>query len=559
MRYTAYGKLDTQPIIDGDEAFVGVNAKLSRAKLPPGTLALAINKRLRSGTADTRPGTVMPVFANIIGFSGTQIKGAGVYSNPNGEESLLVAGPELVWRVRDGATPISVNVAGGIGSYAEFVQAFDKVLLFRGLDQVPLVWDGKNSDGFVSINKNPDNVSYTKPIPNAFTAASFANRLLVPFDKDKIAVSDILDYTIYDKDLAQFWANTGTSDSLVRIFPYSQGNVMVFKEQSILQYVNLQDPLTVQLQEIDRSLGLAARRSPVITGGSILFLSNPSGVRRIQQSQAGRLEVDPVPVSDAIEPIMRRINWKFAHKAVGAMLGDYYYLAVPLDRASFNNAILVLNTVTGQWESTPDQWPVNTMHIDQLHVTSYLGDQALYAVDAHVSAIYVLYVAGATSDQLRSGDYQIADLIETRGYGRTNEGETGWRRFKRAQVALATVNPSVTVTAITDGVNEEDLLTLAPLTYDRTRYFNVVEPSFDPALPGEFDDPLREDYTPLLGNGLNLGSRVFLSLRQQTTERLPMRSPGSWCALRIANSTGQCEVRAVSVEAQPASNSRRAA
>ncbi len=559
MRYAGYGKLDTQPIIDGDEGFLGVNAKISRAKLQPGTLALAVNKRLRTGTADTRPGTVMPVFANLIGFSGTQIKGAGVYSNPNAEESLLVAGPEKVWRVRDGATPISVDVAGGIGNYAEFVQAFDKVILFRGLDQIPLVWDGISSDGFVSIKKNPDNVSYTKPIPNAFTAESFANRLLVPFDKDKIAVSDILDYTIYDKDLAQFWANTGTSDSLVRIFPYSQGNVMVFKEQSILLLVNLQDPLTVQLQEVTRSLGLAARRSPVVAGDSILFLSNPSGLRRIRQSQSGRLEVDPVPASDAIEPIIRRINWQFAHKAVAKVLGDYYYLAVPIDRANFNNAILVLNTVTGQWESTPDRWPATTMHIDQLHAASYLGTQALYAVDTHVSAIYVLYVDGATSDQLRSGTYPIEDLIETRGYGRTNEGETGWRRFKRAQVALATVDPSVTVTAITDGVNEEDLLTLDPITRDREDYFNVLTPDFDPAAADGFIVPLREDYDPVLDTGLTLSAGVWLGLRQQTTEHLSMRSPGSWCALRIANSQGQCEVRAVSVEAQPASNSRRSA
>lgn len=560
MRYTDYAKLDTQPIIDGDDAFTGVNAKLSRAKLPPGTLALAINKRLRTGTADTRPGTVMPVFANNIGLTGTEIRGAGVYSNPNGEETLLVASPTAVWRVRDGSAPLSVKVEGdNVGSYAEFVQAFDKVIMFRGASLVPLEWNGINPAGFVAINKHPDKISYTAPIPNSYTAESFANRLLVPFDKDKVAVSDILDYTIYDKDLAVFWVNTGTADSLIRIFPYSQGNVIAFKGQSIAQYVNLQAPANVLLYEIDRSLGLAARKSPVIAGDSILFLSNPSGVRQLRQVVQGKLEVNPVPVSDAIAPIIRRINWRYAAGAVGKMLGDYYYLALPLDQATYNNAVLVLNTVTGQWESTPDQWEPEQLHIDDLHVTTYLGIKALYAIDRHVSSIYVLYVTGATTDELRAGSYPIRDLIETRGYGRSNEGETGWRRFKRAQIALGTTNPSVTVTAITDGVNEEDLLTETPITHVRGQYFNIAHPDYDPAAAGGFSDPLREDYTPVLETGLNLSAGVRLGLRQLTTERMQLRSPGSWCALRIANNQGQCEVRAISVEGQPTSNSRRAA
>jgi hypothetical protein len=552
--------------------------KTHRALLPQGTLARASNTRLVDRSAATRPGTVLPVFANVM-IDFLAIRGSGLYSNPNGEETLLIAADTRVWRVRDGSAPLPVELPAGesTGGHAEFVQAFDKVLLFRGLDYAPLVWDGIAPEGFAAIAKSKDDLTYLDVIPNAVTAEIAGNRALVPFDKDKVAVSDILDYTIYDKDLAWTRLNTGTSDSLVRIFPYSQANVIVFKGQSIAHWANFNDPATVALQDLDRGIGLIGRKTPQIAGDGILFLSNPSGVRRIR-SVNGKLEVDPIPVSDAIDPVIRRINWAAAGQAVSAIVGNYYFLAVPLDGSQVNNALLVLNTVVWNaargrlgysdadqiplpgWESAPDQWAA-AFQIDNLLVHTYLGKKALYAIDQAAPAVYVLNVDGATTDTLKDGEHQITTIVESRGYGRGQEGQGSWKNFRRASVSVATLNPSLSITAITDGVNEERALTAAAITRNRTKYFTWAMPDFVTSnVNGDFLAPKREDYTVSLADApLTMGTGIVPGLKQESTERLPVALPGRWLSIRLTNAQGQCDVRAMSAVGLPARETRRAA
>lgn len=553
--------LDTPPLLDGDAGFGGLNMKLQRDQLPAGTLARAENIRLRTGAAESRFGTVRPSFAQGM----TQISGAGVYSNPNGDRSLLIHAAGDVWQIRDGASPVQIPLPNTLlhpelrtGDHGEFVQTFDKVILFSTKAK-PLVWDGVSASGFQPIHRSADNPDYVDVIPDAETAELAMGRLLVPYDKDKVAVSDLGDYTVYDKTLSWSRLNTGTSDALVRLFPYSEGNVLVFKEQSIALWTNFYDPASVRLQDLDRSLGLCGRRTPQIAGDSIYFLSNPSGLRRIRQNNSGRLEVDPVPVSDAIDPIIRRINWRRAgRRARTAVLGDYLYLSVPLDDEVSNHSILVLNLTTGQWESAPDTWAANALQIDELCVFDYQGRSALYAIDGGNVAIYVLYVDGATTDGLATGDQPIATLLETRGYVGGDAGRASWKQWKRAEFAIATADPSVTVTAITDGVNEESVLTPTPITRNRLKFFNQ-HADYDFSSPAfGVNDPRREDYSTIVNDNAQVQT-VTLGRRQETIERLSARTAGRWMSLRVANTKGFCGVRGVTVEGLPANRNRRIA
>jgi hypothetical protein len=97
-RWSAYGRLDSRVVEDGDPppglqqpgpAFIGVDMTRDRSALAPGMLARAENKRLRIGAAATRLGNVQaPDFD--LPFVNTFI-GSGIYSNPNGDEVMLVA------------------------------------------------------------------------------------------------------------------------------------------------------------------------------------------------------------------------------------------------------------------------------------------------------------------------------------------------------------------------------------------------------------------------------------------------------------------------------------
>src|SRR5262245_3647145 len=135
-RYTNT-KGDTPWVPDGDPFFRGVNMLLDRGSLPAGYLARSENKRLRDGVAATRPGTTFPgdfnpAFENVI-------IGSGIYSNPNGEEVMLVAtaGASYVWQLQFGKDPVKILIdpagdpGGGLtgNGIVNFVQAFDKVYL----------------------------------------------------------------------------------------------------------------------------------------------------------------------------------------------------------------------------------------------------------------------------------------------------------------------------------------------------------------------------------------------------------------------------------------------
>jgi hypothetical protein len=58
-----------------------------------------------------------------------------------------------------------------------------------------------------------------------------------------------------------------------------------------------------------------------------------------------------VPLSGPIEGTIKRINKAYAHNAKSVYFDNRYYLAVPLDSSTTNNALLIYNFVNKQWES----------------------------------------------------------------------------------------------------------------------------------------------------------------------------------------------------------------
>src|SRR5438128_574134 len=97
-RWSSYGQRDTKPVVDGDAAFSKLEMKHDRALLEEGSLFRSENKRLRTGRADTRPGTDIPDFCNLAKFSSSFV-GSGLYSNPAKDERLFIAQPggHAVW------------------------------------------------------------------------------------------------------------------------------------------------------------------------------------------------------------------------------------------------------------------------------------------------------------------------------------------------------------------------------------------------------------------------------------------------------------------------------
>jgi hypothetical protein len=577
-RWDVYGKKDSQPQADGDSRFTGLDMVRERSLLAPETLARAENKRLRNGPAETRPGTALPSDFNP-GF-GNQLIGSGIYSNPNGDEVLMVApkNSDHVWALQSNKDPrkilidpTDITVSTGAGAVT-FVQAFEKVFLLRSPLAGPsavLVWDGDNTHKFVPITLS--SIGKTL-IPATSSGIPFANRLLLFYPyftalpwRDQFIMTDPLDYTSYDNFLGVFRVNAGASEILTTLFPYDQARLLVFMRHSIHMVSDFTvDPFQTTQQVLSTRVGNEGIHTVAQLGGDVVFLSKPGGIYRVTQSASTQIAADPIPISEPIQPVIDRVAWPRAiFFASAAVLKHYLFFALPLDNPLSNkasDAIVVYNAYTGQWESAPDWWDDADFAINRLHVTNFNDQARLFGVDYAHSRVYLLY-EGLEDEISVSNSVPVRDVIETRGYVCGDPG--GFKNFLRTTIGLRTYDPHAQITAITDGFNEEK--EIADITKDPLQSYLHGRAHFDP-LSDDPTAPYREDYGEAQSEtvvedfeGLPDGPITFLPAtpmlftgnKQQSLERYQIRDTGRWVSLRIANIRGQCDVLGVQVEGVP--------
>ena len=200
---------------------------------------------------------------------------------------------------------------------------------------------------------------------------------------DELIASDILDQNTYDQIKNQFKMASGSSDYIVGLQPFAEDVLVVFARNSIHLIRGVGADLdNASVQEVTREVGAVARKSIMQIGNQILFLSD-NGVYSVGFENLYNLRGASVPMSEPINPIMGRINKTYAANAVGVYHDNRYYLAVPLDSSTVNNAIIVFNLLNNGWESLDiinnSQWNIigfvrsGAGTINRLHTVSKEG------------------------------------------------------------------------------------------------------------------------------------------------------------------------------------------
>ena len=371
------------PLNDGDPAFVGVNAKIAPDRLKPGFVSDAVNVRFDNGAIVPRKGLKKVGWVNQtnteitshntggrhIGFKPfLNVKGIGRFSDPNGVSWLLAAsaegnaGSHKVYAMTAGNDIQVVNSNLTFDKNdVTFVQCFNVVIMFRGEDLEPLKLS-RIDDGFVSITQEETDTEIeenedreivddgTDQIPNANSGLFFSNRLLIPHSRDLVAASDFLNYTRYQPVLSNFRINSGSDDKLVALWKFDQTTLLCFKESSVYAVRNIVGNLSdCYLDELTRSMGLVGSKAVTTVGKDVWFLSDQRGIVSLQLHESGKLQGQDIPASDAIQPLIDRINWDYAHKAVAAYWGNRAYWALPIDGAKENNIVAVYDFRNGAW------------------------------------------------------------------------------------------------------------------------------------------------------------------------------------------------------------------
>jgi len=591
-RYQTYGRLDTQLAFEGDPVFTGLDLKHDRGILSPGLLARSENKRLRRGSADTRGGTNAPESCNFPQFS-TGFNGATVYSNPNKDEELVLS-PRLgalpagsdpyVWAVKPDTGPLSQIKAVGMDVSMPdepiiFCQAFDKLILLQADRGPNLIWDGINTAGFQEITKLDPADDTTALVPPSIYAQYFENRILYvqTFRSDEVIMSDVNDPSSYDKVYGKIRINAGHTDAIRALVPYTRNTVLVFQEHSLHALNNLTLDLSLTSQEqLNPEIGIVGPYAWAHVGGDVMFLSYPHGVYRFGDVVLQNTRVPPVPVSDPIQPIIDRVNWAspFIKWCSAVVDGEYLIFMVPLDGQTYPSTALIYNVVTGGWESI-DTWTDSQFQVDRLLICNFLGTRRRFGVNNQYGRVY-LFDEDKTDVTGIGRENTILDTIETRAYGaQLGDGPGGIKTFRRLTVGLKTNNPSVTFTAMGDGAFEEKLLTPAPITKDRTKFYTWGHADFDP-VTGDPKEPKRLDYSEAslgwAGQDFEaLPADIYFTLPGDTIEkhdseistesleRRMIRLVGRTCSIRIANTQGRCNVLGVGVDGLTTKNYVRVA
>jgi hypothetical protein len=468
-----------------------------------------------------------------------RIYGAGIFSDPYGQEWIAVAVASGVWFTRDGEAPRFIPMTTNIDYEIEFVQAFDLLFMYRGPDLAPLIWGG---DWSIYWEVFPPPGSGLKTTPNAYTAEFVANRLVVPYGKDHVAVSQIGEYTNYDWIFDDFQINTGQSDSLIRVFPWIKNTILMFKSHSIFAVSNVVGDLTsTTLDQISGNIGLVGRHAVVQVGNDVFFMDT-SGVYQIQQIFENSPQVQALPISDSIKPVFDSINWNASAGIFAQTRRERVYFAVPLKNATRNNALLVYNLMNQAWESI-DTFTDPDFRIDGLAKATYNTERRLFAVDKYKGLIILLEQGKTDIMGIDvNHEWQVQTEIMTRGY----LGPGMRSNFRRVQIDTATWNASFSVDAFVDGTNAKALA--EDVTYDRTKYEVWGKPDWNPVnLNDDHANAYREDYSVMLPLRIGYyGAQV--ERQQERSNRFPVNMFGRYCQLRITNTQGYIGFRTIAFE-----------
>lgn len=382
-------------------------------------------------------------------------------------------------------------------------------------------------------------------VPAGREGLYFQNRLLLLYGPDYLAVSDVLDPLHYSPILNEFKLNTGANDAVVALYPFNTTTLIVFKERSILAVENLYGDLsTTRLTEVTREFGCVSQASIASTGSDIVFLSQ-RGVISLKQTEFGISQSVVLPLSDPIQDVIEKIDQAHWGKSCAAYFNNRYILSVPVEGGDgTNQRTLVYNFLNQAWEG---YWEGSLLVPRYYTRVIVAGTDTLCWADE--SGFIHTFDLNALQDRTRVGTIQqIATTVYFRGH--TGENNTDHKQWTFVQFELTNWNPTYSISAIFDGVNETYAIATNE-TKSRTAYYTYGSGTFATNNSGNnFLDPFREDYSTLPGLRCNT-SGFKAGLLQSFSHKARLRRHSITMQPVVTTTTGALNIHSMKSIAIP--------
>ena len=338
----------------------------------------------------------------------------------------------------------------------------DTTLTGRTVQRVkpPIYWTGGSGDFVRAARGVPAEGVTFRRMQSVGWASYINNRVWLPDGRDSVMISDVLDPDLFDPFFSSFRANQGSSDYIVGIHPWVEGQALIFMRNSIwLAALNdfsstdgssfeVDSPVS-KLTLLTDEVGCVARKSIQTAGQFVYFLSD-SGVYRLDSQLDLKLRGDTRPLSDPIADRLENLTGDQAGRAIGKWFNNRYWLSIPQDIVAGTWNLYIYNALNQQWE-TKD---VYDFSIEDLLVTLYNGERRLYAGSIN-GRLFLL-------DELEAGDMAesgstvapVVGSLTTRRYSMQDLRE---KRFNRVLAdALIPHTGAVTIKARTINPDTED-------------------------------------------------------------------------------------------------------
>ena len=557
--------------LEGDRGWLGVDMRRDPGQLEAGLAALGINLRFRDGRPAPRKGIRLLSWGaraeagygpgDILPYG--QVAGAGVFNDPiGGGVWLIIATQSGVYKTRPGTTGSQMPLPAGttIPARVQILQTFSGLVMLRGEDDDPIYCDDLD-EGWKTL---PVPTGGTRPLPASDNGIYFANRLFVidrsglsASYRDLVFVSDFGSTTDTLKGDALYNAfriNQGSRDALVALYKFNETTLLAFKEDSVYAVSNIYGTnadisANARLDSISTEYGIRSAKAVVQVGNDVWFLAHRRGVCSIRQTEQNKLQGVDVPISRDIEPLIQRINWQYADNATMAFWDNKVYVAVPLDSADYNNAVLVYDTLTQRWCGHDEAAVIQVF--DWLKLP-YGGEiRLIYISDDGYVCLYedglLDQIPGTLGTWTKAS---VATTFRSRGYGANIPGR---KRFGEVRLRLSTWWPQHSIAAVVEGVEEDRALvtnrTRSAVAYDRPHDATDWDPTNQ---NDDFHTPYRQDYALNVGaDGLEVSTNGLTGdLHQELEMARQIHRRGRYVQIEVTGSQGRTVVNDLSVECE---------
>lgn len=253
----------------------------------------------------------------------------------------------------------------------------------------PIFWDG-TSAAIIPQTAPAFMGGIDCSVPPGDFGLQFQNRLVVAYKRNKLAVSDILEYRTFDLTLNNFTINTGLNDTLVGVLPWVQDQFLVFMQKSIyLCYIETSNfaagsapGVNSSITVLTTELGCLARRTIVSAGQFVFFLSN-RGINLLTPQLDLKLIGNTKTLSENIDDWIQRVNYTYVANACSSYFNNRLWVSLPIDNADSNNHLFIWNMLNEAWESIDTYQSIREgtiMGADELQILQFNNAKQLFVI-----------------------------------------------------------------------------------------------------------------------------------------------------------------------------------